>query len=112
MILFVNCGNQELEIHDNNTTYLKDCPIWVDAVQTVAVNYHKLPVRGNKRRAQAMLEEYKNSFAIPEPEAENPEINLDMCGVDLGDGIGLINTQEDMYLYALLELYKLFCKLS
>ena len=36
----------------------------------------------------------------------------DICGVDLGDGIGLINTQEDMYLYALLELYKLFCKLS
>lgn len=42
----------------------------------------KLPVRGNKRRAQAMLEEYKNSFAIPEPEAEKPEINLDMYFTD------------------------------
>lgn len=36
----------------------------------------------------------------------------DICGVNLGDGIDRIDTQEDMYLYALLELYKLFCKLS
>lgn len=39
------CGSRELEIHDNNTTYLKDCPIWVDAVQTVAVNYHRYKCR-------------------------------------------------------------------
>lgn len=32
----------------------------------------------------------------------------DMCGVDLGDGICIIDTQEDMYLYALLELYKFY----
>lgn len=32
----------------------------------------------------------------------------DLFYVDLGDSEGLINTQEDMYLYALLELYKFY----
>jgi hypothetical protein len=32
----------------------------------------------------------------------------DLFYVDLGDSEGLINTQEDMYLYALLELYKMY----
>ena len=47
-----------------------------------------------------------------ESDSDNPDYDVDdeddVCGVDLGDGIGLINTQEDMYLYALLELYKLY----
>ena len=32
----------------------------------------------------------------------------DLFYVDLGDSEGLINSQEDMYLYALLELYKMY----
>lgn len=58
-----------------------------------------------------MSEKY-NDIAVCPQLVDDVDDDDDMCGVDLGDGIRLINTQEDMYLYALLELYKLFCKLS
>ena len=44
--IFCNyCGSQDLEIHDNNTTYLKDYPIWFNVIQTVAVKYHRYKCR-------------------------------------------------------------------
>ena len=44
-IFCIYCGSQNLEIHDNNTTYLKDYPIWVNVIQTVAVKYHRYKCR-------------------------------------------------------------------
>ena len=43
--------------------------------------------------------------------AHSVDDNYDLCDVDLCDAESLISTQEDMYLYALLELYKLHRKL-
>ena len=40
------------------------------------------PVRGNKKKAQLMLDEYRMNFVIPEPEEEKPEINLDLPFTD------------------------------
>ena len=35
------CGSSELEVHDNNTTFLKDIPIWCGISQTIAVRYQR-----------------------------------------------------------------------
>lgn len=35
------CGSSDLEVHDNNTTFLKDIPIWCGINQTIAVRYQR-----------------------------------------------------------------------
>ena len=36
------CGSSDLEVHDNNTTFLKDIPIWCGINQTIAVRRQML----------------------------------------------------------------------
>ena len=47
----------------------------------------------------------------PQLESKSTDEN-DLCYVDLGDSIWMIDTQEDMYLYALLELYKFYYSMN
>ena len=35
------CGSSDLEVHDNNTTFLKDIPIWCGIGQTIAIRYQR-----------------------------------------------------------------------
>lgn len=48
-----------------------------------------------------------NLSDVSKKDAEN-----DVAHIDIGDAESLINTEEDMYLYALLELFKLLAVYS
>lgn len=60
------------------------------------------------------VEEYKVTYWVcmsmisASPFLSDKIVKNEVCYIDLGDSERLISTQEDMYLYALLELYKLY----
>ena len=39
------CGSSSIEVHDNNTTLLKDLPIWTGIKQVISVWYHRYKCR-------------------------------------------------------------------
>lgn len=43
------CGSDSIEVHDNNTTILKDLPIWIGIKQFIAVWYHRYKCRDCNR---------------------------------------------------------------
>ena len=43
------CGSSSIEVHDNNTTLLKDLPIWVGIKQVISVWYHRYKCRDCNR---------------------------------------------------------------